>query len=54
MLHKNIGDIGSIVEKINTLHEVTRGDVIPKHNCLKCKLGDDDTKDDDPRDEQPR
>jgi hypothetical protein len=54
MLHKNIGDIGSIVKKINTLHKVTRGGVISKHNSPKCGLGDDDTKDDDPRNEQPR
>jgi hypothetical protein len=52
MLHQNIGDIGSIVREIDTLHGITRGGVIPEHNSLKCGFGDDDTKSDDPRNEQ--
>ncbi len=54
MLHQNIRDIGSIVQKIDTLHGVTRGGVIPEQNSPKCGLGDDDTKDDDLRDKKPR
>jgi len=53
MLHQNIGDIGSIVREIDTFHMITRGGVILERNNLKCKLGDNDTKNDDPRNEQP-
>jgi hypothetical protein len=54
VLHQNIGDIGSIVREIDTLHGITRGGVIPEHNGLKCGLGDNDNKSDDPRNKQPR
>jgi hypothetical protein len=47
MLHPNIGD-GSIVRETGTLHRVTQGGAVPKHNSPNYGIGDNDTKDDDP------
>jgi hypothetical protein len=51
MLHPNIRD-GSIVRETGTLHKVTLGGVVPKHNSLNYGIGDNETKNNDPINKQ--